>query len=173
MANQEKNAYFIPVDHKLVPVSEDVWKVHSRQIELERFRARRDHKCGQPNYRKCKGDCGLCPWVLEGDRMVSINCAFGSKEPDEEDMDAFGNIPDTGSPLIDDIVADRDQLNHLMHQLDQLVPDGGKIIRMVMDEYSDRDMVKALNLKSQSTLSYRKNKVKAYVRDHWEEFFGE
>lgn len=105
--------------------------------------------------------------------MVSINCAFGSKELDEEDMDAFGNLPDTGAPLIDDIVADRDQLNHLMHQLDQLVPDGGKIIRMVMDEYSDRDMVKALNLKSQSTLNYRKNKVKAYVRDHWEEFFGD
>lgn len=88
-------------------------------------------------------------------------------------MDAFGNIPDTGSPLIDDIVSDRDQLNHLMHQLDQLVHDGGKIIRMVMDEYSDRDMVKVLNLKSQSTLNYRKNKVKAYARDHWEEFFGE
>ena len=105
--------------------------------------------------------------------MVSINHAFGSKEPDEEDMDAFENIPDTVAPLVEDIVADRDQLNHLMHQLDQLVPDGGRIICMVMDEYSDRDMVKALNLKSQSTLNYRKNKVKAYVRDHWEELFGE
>lgn len=172
MANQEKKAYFIPVDHKLIPVSEEVWKIHSRQIANERSRARRDHKCGQPNYQKCQGDCGLCPWVLEGDRLLSIDHAFGTKESEDE-IDAFENIPDTTAPLIDDIVADRDRLDALMRRLDQLVPDGGRIISMVMDEYSDRAMARALNLKSQSTLNYRKNKVKAYVRDHWKEFFEE
>jgi len=171
MANQENKKYYIPIDHKLIPVSEDVWKVHSRQIANERAKARRDNKCGQPNYHKCSGDCGHCPWVLEGHNMLSYDKAFGRAEGEDE-INPVDNIVDSNSPLIEDIVADRDLLCRLMQKLDDLVPNGGRIIQMLMDEYSDREMVMALNLKSQSTLNYRKNKVKAYMRDHWSDYFG-
>ena len=53
--------YYIPVNGILVEVNEEVYRVHSRAIANERARARRDHKCTQPDYRKCNGDCGHCP----------------------------------------------------------------------------------------------------------------
>ena len=52
-----------------------------------------------------------------------------------------------------------------------LVPDGGSIAVIMRDGYSDRQMVRILKLSSQSTLNYRKRKVKAYLHDHWSEYF--
>ena len=103
--------------------------------------------------------------------LLGYDKAFGRAEGEDE-INPVDNIVDSNSPLIEDIVADRDLLCRLMQKLDDLVPNGGRIIQMLMDEYSDREMVKALNLKSQSTLNYRKNKVKAYMRDHWSDYFG-
>lgn len=52
---------YIKVEHELIPVSEEVYLAYTRFRENERYRARRDGKCGQSDYRRCSGDCVTYP----------------------------------------------------------------------------------------------------------------
>ncbi len=164
--------YYIPVNGILIEVDESVYKVHARAIANERARARRDHKCGQPDFRKCHGDCGQCPWQTEGTNMLSYQKAFGAEDADKH-SDLLPNIPNKNVPLIEDIVADRQLLADLFRKMDELVPDGGRIIQMLVDEYSEREIAHALGISSQSTINYRMRKLKKYLREHWNDFFGD
>lgn len=161
---------YIKINKELIPVTEEVYLFHSRWKENERYRARRDGKCGMTDFRKCTGDCLSCPWYQEGFNMLSYDKAFGSPDS-EEDLHPVCNIPDPSEASIESLIADRDLLARLMKRLDEIVPDGGQICRMISEEYSDREMTRELNLKRQSTLSYRKKKVVEFLREHWFEYF--
>lgn len=163
--------HYIPVDGILIEVDEAVYKLHARAIANERARARRNHKCGQPDFRKCHGDCGYCPWQMEGTNMLSYKKAFGVEAADIP-SDLPPNIPQN-APLLEDIVADRQLLADLFRKMDELVPDGGRIIQMLMDEYSEREIAHALGISSQSTLNYRTRKLKKYLRENWNDYFGD
>ena len=172
-ANQGTEAYIVYVGKTAVTVTKDVFDLIRRDKENQRYRARRDGKCGTANYRLCHGDCGHCSWVREGFNMLSYDKAFGASDCNgyDDEMSTIDNIPDTNAALIEDIVADRDRLDRLMSRLDTIVPDGGQIVWMLMEEYTDRQMTKELKLSSQSTLNYRKRKVQQYLREHWHDFF--
>ena len=47
---------YIKIGHELVAVNEEVYKEYTRWKENLRYRARRDGKCGQPDYSRCSGD---------------------------------------------------------------------------------------------------------------------
>lgn len=106
--------------------------------------------------------------------MISYDKAFGSSDgsDQQDDLSSIDNIPDHNTALIEDIIADRDLLERLMSKLDSLVPNGGQIVRMLMEGYTDRQMTKELELPSQSTLNYRKRKIQKYLQEHWTDFFG-
>ena len=164
-------SFIVTIDNTDVPVSKEVYDFLSHERDNARYRARRDGKCGNANFCICPGDCGHCPWVREGFNMISLEKAFGTATGcgHEDELSSLDNIPDPNASLIEDIVADRDMLSRLMTKLDTIVPDGGQIAQMLINQYSDREMTSALNLKSQSTLSGRKKKVKRYLFEHWNE----
>ena len=64
---------YIKVNHELIPVTDEIYHAANQMKEKERYRARRDGKCGQPDYRYCTGDCATCRWQQEGYRMLSIS----------------------------------------------------------------------------------------------------
>lgn len=173
-ANHGTDKYIVYVGNTAVPVNKDVFDLIRRDKENQRYRARRDGKCGTSNYHLCHGDCGHCKWVREGYNMLSLDKAFSASTngENEDDLSSIESIPDTNASLITDIVADRDILDRLVRKLDSLVPNGGKIVRMLMEGYTDRQMTKALKLPRQSTLNYRKRKVQQYLREHWDDFFN-
>lgn len=166
----EQKKYYIPVNGELIEVSEEIYREYNRAIANERAHARREHKCGQPDYRKCRGDCGLCPWVQEGTNMLSFSKAFGKEAMDGDDNPLY-YIPDLSSQLIDDIVAEREEMRALTQKLDALVPDGGSIVKMLMDGHSEREIAHALGVSRQSTINYRTRKIKAYLQAHWNDLF--
>ena len=104
---------YIKVNRELIPVTEEVYQVASRMKENERHRARRDGKCGQSDYRYCSGDCGTCGWYQEGHQMLSMSKVF-VENPEYE-------MPEKGTPLIDDIIANKLLLEDLYHKLDELM----------------------------------------------------
>lgn len=168
----EDRKYYISIDGTLVEVSKEVYQAHTRSIANERARARRDHKCGQPDYRKCRGDCGHCPWVLEGTNMLSLTKAFQTDNPDvDTDETPEESCFNSSAPLIEDMIADRELLSDLFKKMDRLVPDGGRIVQMLMDEYSEREIAQQLGVSRQSTINYRTRKLKEYLRQHWNDFF--
>ena len=172
-ANQGTDKHIVCINKTTILVSKEVFNLIHRDKENQRYRARRDGKCGTSDFRLCHGDCGYCSWVREGFNMLSYDKTFGTESSYdlENDQSFINSIPDTSASQVEDIVANRDLLDRLMRKLDTIVPDGGQIIQMLMDEYTDRQMVKALKLTSQSSLNYRKRKVQQYLREHWHDFF--
>ena len=152
---------YIKVNRELIPVNEEVYQVASRMKENERHRARRDGKCGQSDYRYCSGDCGTCGWYQEGHQMLSMSKVF-VENPEYE-------MPEKGTPLIDDIIANKLLLEDLYHKLDELIPDGSQVFQMRAYNYSEREIAKALGIKAQSTLNYRIKKMDVFIREHREE----
>ena len=171
--NGQAKPTVIYVNHVPVQVSQEIADFDRKYRQNQRYYARRDGKCGTSDFRCCTGDCGHCPWVRDGFNMLSFEKAFGSTPGCDDGIEqpSIANIPDTRASLVEDIVADRDLLDRLMSRLDSIVPDGGQIVRMLTEEYTDRQMTKELNLPSQSTFNYRKRKVQKYLQEHWHDFF--
>ena len=78
-------------------------------------------------------------------------------------------MPETGTALIDDIIANKLLLEKLYRQLDELIPNGSRVFQMRAHDYSEREIARALGIKAQSTLNYRIKKMDAYIREHREE----
>ena len=152
---------YIKVNNELIPVTEEVYKAANQMKEKERYRARRNGKCGQANYRYCSGDCATCRWQQEGYRMLSMSKVFGDNLEYE--------MPDMSTPAFDEIIADKLLLEDLYRRLDEVIPDGSRVFQMRAHDYSEREIAKALGIKAQSTLSYRIKKMDAFIRDHREE----
>lgn len=153
----------IKVNNELIPVTEEVYKAANQMKEKERYRARRDGKCGQPDYRYCTGDCATCRWQQEGYRMLPISKVFG------DNLEYETSELTQAEPSFDEIIADRLLLENLYRQLDEVIPDGSRVFQMRAHDYSEREIAKALGIKAQSTLSYRIKKMDAFIRDHHEE----
>jgi len=93
--------------------------------------------------------------------MLSMSKAFADNPEDE--------MPETGTPLLDDIIANKLLLEKLYRQLDELIPNGSRVFQMRAHDYSEREIARALGIKAQSTLNYRIKKMDAYIREHREE----
>ena len=152
---------YLKAGHTQIPVTEEVYLAAARWKENERYRARRDGRCGQPNYRRCSGDCGMCPWQQEGFRMLSFAKAFGD--------DFAMEPPEPSSPGIEEIVAGKLLLEKLYRALDALIPDGARVFRMRAHKYTEREIARALGVKAQSTLNSRIQKMDAFIRAHRKE----
>ena len=160
---QKMKQRYLKVNHELIPVTEEVYQVATRWKENERYRARRDGKCGQPNYRRCSGDCGTCPWQQEGYRVLSLTKVLG------DSYDTEPHELDRTHPSFDDVIADKLLLEELYRKLDELIPGGAQVFQMRAHNYSEREIAKALGIKSQSTLNYRIKKMDAFIRAHRDE----
>lgn len=172
--NHGQTTYIVIIDKKTeVTVSQQVYEYMIREKEKRRHRARINGQCGTSSFWKCDGECETCKYVQMGFNMIPLDVAFKpTTDPSSgEKLDSLNNIPDAATSLPDAIVADRDLLARLRTRLDELVPNGGRIHQMLSEEYTDREMTKALNLKQQSTLNYRKRKVIEFIRKHRDEYF--
>ena len=154
---------YIKVNRELIPVTEEVYQTASRWKERARDHARRSGICGQNDYHRCKGDCATCPWQQQGHRTVSLNVLLSDKNENETTL-----VSDS-QPLMEDIVADQLMLEQLYQQLDQLIPDGSRVFQMRANNYTEREIARALGIKAQSTLNYRIRKMDDYIRAHREE----
>ena len=167
--------YVVIIDRKTeVSVPQEVYEYMVREKDKQRHRARTNGKCGTSAFWKCDGECDTCKYAQMGFNMIPLEVAFKptTDSSSGEELDPLNNIPDSTTPLPDAIVADRDLLARLTQRLDDLIPDGGRIYQMLTEEYTDREMTKALNLKQQSTLNYRKRKVIEFLCNHRDEYFG-
>ena len=154
---------YIKVNRELIPVTDEIYHAANQMKEKERYRARRDGKCGQPDYRYCTGDCATCRWQQEGYRMQSISKVLGDNLEYE--------TPELthAESSFDEIIADRLLLEDLYRRLDEVIPDGSRVFQMRAHDYSEREIAKELGIKAQSTLSYRIKKMDDFIRNHREE----
>ena len=159
----DKKQRYLSVNKKLIPVSEETYLYHSRWVANERYRARRDHRCGNPNFTKCNGDCGHCIYQIPGD-VLYMDSLVETDRDHSEDGDFCIDIPDEQASF-EDRVVDELMLTSLLQDLDGILPDGGQIFSLIAHGFTERQVATKLGI-SQSTLSYRKNKLFDYIRHH-------
>ena len=163
----DKKQRYIPVGKKLIPVSEEMYLDHTRWIANERYRARRDHRCGNNNYTRCNGDCGHCIYQIPGD-VLYMDSLVNTNNDHSEDGNFGLDIPDTNTS-VEDLVVNEIMLTSLLKDLDGIMPDGAQIFSLIAHGFTERQVATKLGI-SQSTLSYRKNKLFNYIRQHREDF---
>ena len=57
---------YVWIAGKKVYLNPEQQKERDKLINKERYRARQEKICGQADYRRCNGDCFVCPWRKEG-----------------------------------------------------------------------------------------------------------
>lgn len=110
----------------------DIWATQKR----EQYHGR--CMCTKRYLWKCDGQCDLCEYHAPDTTSLD--------EPLPDGNGTLGDyIPDS-RPSIEDIIADRDLLKHLIARFRELDPDADRIIQMRLDnpKISDRKIAEAL-----------------------------
>ena len=84
-------------------------------------------------------------------------------------MSQWEAIP-SDSPLISDMVADKDQLAHLFRRLNEIMPDALLVGQMRLQGRTDKEISGQLNVK-QNTLFYRLKRAREILEKEFPEFF--
>lgn len=158
---------YVKVDNQQVFLTGPQQKAYDQMINSVRYRARREGRCGQPDYRRCCGDCGLCPWQKNG-RILSTDCAAKN---DRYGFDAF-ELEDPGQSVEDDTI-NRLFFEQLYRTAAGIVPDGDVILRLHLEEgLKPYTIARRINATSHATIDERLKKLLKYIRDHRDELLG-
>ena len=149
---------YIYLDGKPIPVSEEVYLAWYRPVWKVHTDASRAGQCGQSNWKRCCGDCGICSFRLAGN---TLSLDFWADECDYE--------PQSTSSA-EDIVLDSLLLEELLQELDRIDPDGRRIGEALLDGLTDREAARELDMPV-TTYSSKKLKLRKALKKRREKFF--
>ena len=136
------------------------------------------------NHRKRMQAHGLCKyprakwWQCD---MVCADCIHQNlletvslDEPvtdcsSEDEMELLDVIVD-GSELMEELLCDADELNHLLKRLQELMPDALKIDKLRDDELTDTEIAERIGV-CRTTFRSRLNKVREILKKEFPEVF--
>lgn len=158
---------YIKVDNQQVFLTQPQQQAYDQMINSVRYRARKEGRCGQPDYHKCCGDCGLCPWQQQG-RILSMDAAA--------DDARYGfdvhEIADPGHSVETDTI-NKLFFEQLYRTAAEIVPDGDIILRLHLEEgLKPYTIAQRIQAKSHATIDGRLKKLLRYIREHREELLG-
>ncbi len=152
------------IDGKKVPLTLEQQKAWYEMVNKARRYARNYGTCGQPDFRKCCGDCALCPYDREGAFIYA------------DDLNRYGDgfafgvyAPAHPEETPDRKVEDEDKWAWLYREADKTAKDGQIILRLYMEDgLSARQIAKQTGI-AKSTVMDRLNKLLAFIREHRDE----
>lgn len=166
MKNNDKT-YFIPVNGKLIEVSEDVYKAYYRPIWNTRYHAQQNGecRCTKAKLWKCDGDCIGCCYHTVG-RTVSLETPIGS----EADELTLGDTLTDDAPSSESILMDKELLDALYEELEHLDPEGKRICQLFMEGFSERESAKIMGM-ARSTFKRHWEKIRTYLQKRLEDYY--
>ena len=157
---------YVVINNQKVYLTPSQQKAWDKMIHDARHTAQREGRCGQPDYRKCFGDCALCPYQKQG-TVFSMNAACDDDEP------VFGDyrIADN-SRAFEDAILDTMMLDALYRSAGRHEPKGDEILRMFLAEgLSSYEIATRLGLR-QTTVNDRLRRLFAYISANRERLLG-
>ncbi len=149
--------------HEWVPVTKEFYDNYYREINTYRRRQQKHGRCECPASKRylCNMDCWTCSYLTSGDTS-SLNDTFDDGEGNEvEHQDFLSDL----SPTVESIIEDQELLNRLFDALEQINPHYAKICWLWANGSSERDIAKALGIKSQSTLNYQRRQALSQLKE--------
>lgn len=161
-----ESQYFALLDGTKVMLTEEQFHAWKKTIYAERNNAHRTGSCGQSDYRRCSGDCGMCRWARNG-KNVHIDSSAHANEF------APGVISHSASQFsIEDYVVDKLLSISIYRYAGSIVPRGDAILFHYAEEgLSVVKIAECLGI-PRETVRYRLNVLLRKLREDYEQLFG-
>lgn len=154
--------YYVYCKDHYEEVSEAVYRVIMQEEWREEKRQQRAWRCRDGKGFRCSRNCETCDIYRFGEgpngNDVSLDQLY-------EDSD----FEPKGSDSHEDAVILKIVLDTLIGELNEMVPDAGRIVDMLKYEELEKDVAEELGI-AKTTLNYRKKKVIAFLREHLKDF---
>lgn len=154
--------YYLTIKGKKVPVSAEVYHAYKDPIRAEQKRRQREWRCRDGRGIRCTKDCTKCEFCRLGAGPTGNALSL---EALEEESD-YLHPAETN---VEEAVLYGVLLEELLKQLDELDPESRRICELIGRGASERDIAAEFGI-SQSTLSYRKRKLLAQLREKLKDF---
>ena len=145
----------------------ELQKEWDKLINKERYRARQEKICGQADYRRCNGDCFVCPWRKEGIVVSYETEHFAEGFGNDNAARGYG-VVNCESTLEKKYIAE-ERYNTLCARIyryaDSAYPDGAKIIACYLNGETLESTAKELHLTVRA-VHYRLHQMLKYIREH-------
>ena len=168
MTNQDNQHYiYLRSTRERIPCTEEEFRAYYHDIDL--FRQRQQYRkqcvCPQKKWLECDIDCQTCPFHRND--VFSLDKPLETAEGEE--MSLLDSIPDE-SPLISEIIANKEHLNLLFRRLNEVMPEAIEIGRLRQIGLNDSDIAARIG-KPRTTLLSRLQKARKILEAEFPEFF--
>lgn len=170
MANNENlsKAIYLKSTREWVPVSDEVYDEHRREIDayIHRMRSHKCCRCPKSRWWLCDKDCWTCEFRC-GSEFAPLDAPVGDEET--EDITLGDTVADD-APSIDSIVCDKAELDQLFARLNQLMPEAAEIGKLRLAGLNDSTIADILGIK-RTTFRSRLQKAKELLADEYPDCF--
>ena len=174
MSNQEnqnqsaEREIYLKDLHQWVPVSKTYYDNYYRDINAYRRRQQEHGRCVCPASKRylCDMDCWTCRFHKAGDEL-SLDYTVADDDGNEKSW--LDDLPDD-SPSAQSILEDRELLDTLLLELEELDSDGRRICELFLQEKSEREIAALMGISQQSTINYKKRKAFETLRELLREY---
>ena len=168
MQSNDKQYYiYLRSSRERIPCTKEEFDAYYRDIDL--FRQKQQYRkqcvCPQKKWLECDMDCQTCPFRRND--VFSLDKPLETAEGEE--MSLLESIPDE-SPLISEIIANKEHLNLLFRRLNEIMPEAIEIGRLRQSGLNDSDIAARIG-KPRTTLLSRLQKARKILEAEFPEFF--
>ena len=166
--NDNQPYIYIRSTRERIPVTQQEFNDYYRDINAFRKKQQRHGRCVCPERKRldCDMDCVTCPFQRAGD-CLSLDYTTVDDEGNEQ---AWGDTLTGDSSLMDEIIADSQQLEQLFIRLKELMPEAIQIGELRLDGHTDVDIAKRIGIRN-TTFRSRLERVKKVLVQEFPEIF--
>ncbi len=162
--SEQNPVYYAIVNGRKIALTHEQRKAWNEMINENRKYARQFGLCGQSDFRKCGGDCGICPYIKEG--------AFVYKDDQERFAKGYSKgkfAPMNPAVSPEDEIVGADTWEWLYREAGKTVQRGQEILYLKMEEGLSAHQIADKTGIAKSTVVDRLNKLLDYIHEHREE----
>ena len=157
-AHEKEYRIYIRGIRKWVAVDREYYIEYRRETGAFKKKQYRHGMCACPFGKEymCDCDCLTCPFYRK-EMMVSLDAPITDDEGNEDTP--MDRLVDVDSLTPEEALLQKDETETLHKATEQLSPTQQVVVRMMMDDKTQVEVAHALGLKTQSTVSFHKEKA--------------
>lgn len=172
MNNNENKQYtvYIRSTDQWIPVTKEQFDNFYDEASVFRRKQQRHGCCICPQSKRlmCDTDCDICPYRVNHSDTLSLDAPLSENEEGEECT--FGDVLPDGSPLIDEMLADKEELDCIFARICELLPDALRIGEARLEGKPDYKIAEELGI-GRKALAYRIKQAKEVLEKEFPNFF--
>lgn len=152
---------YIQSTKEKIPVSQEEFDAFYKETSVYRRRQQRYGLCicPQDHWFSCDTDCENCRYRVANYKTESLDAPRYDGDFEGDDFSSkYDTLPQSGLTM-DELVADVDQMQRLLDQIREIMPEAIDMGRMRVDGQSDADIAEVLGI-PRTTLLYRLKKLR-------------